>query len=145
MTLYMCLESLVDCMKQNLSSLTYCVMLCCVMSCRYVLHCRFDMLWPICDDFLYVFRKSSRLHETNLEFTYILCNVMLCHVMSLCNVEASKCINILTNMIRCRFFCPTMHNGLKSTVLFVASLLASKRCSAARAQPHRSAWRELQK
>ena len=37
MTLYMCLESLVDCMKQNLSSLTYFVMLCCVISCRYVL------------------------------------------------------------------------------------------------------------
>ena len=102
--------------KRNFSLLTQVIMKCSVVSCRYVLHCRIDMLWSLCydmwrlsicvqqvqssvcmkpscvylhiwscllcyvmslcaccrfymlrilcDDFLYEFRKSSRLHET---------------------------------------------------------------------------------
>ena len=70
MTFYMSLESLVDCMKQKLQ---FAYIRCHVML-RY-----FYRSVPVvdskcygpyamtCDDFLYVFRKSSHLHETHLE------------------------------------------------------------------------------
>ena len=41
-----------------------CCVLCVVCCVLCVACCRFDMLRTLCDDFLYEFRKSSRLHET---------------------------------------------------------------------------------
>ena len=45
------------------------VMLCYLMLSHVMLCC--VMLWAICADFLYVFRKSSRLHERNFGLFYI--------------------------------------------------------------------------
>ena len=47
----------------------YYVMLCYIMLSHVMLCC--VMLWATCADFLYVFRKSSRLHERKLWFLYI--------------------------------------------------------------------------
>ena len=56
------------------------VVSCCVMTCHdilsYVISCHdvicYAVLWAVRADFLYVFRKSSRLHERIHGFLYIL-------------------------------------------------------------------------
>ena len=61
--------------RKQLRTWLYYVMSCHVMSCHVML-CYIllyhVMLWAIRADFLYVFRKSSRLHERKLWFLYIL-------------------------------------------------------------------------
>jgi len=65
MTFYMSLESLVDCMTQKssvyLHKLSCYVLLCHVVMCCIVELICYDLYAMTCDDFLFVFSKSSHL------------------------------------------------------------------------------------
>ena len=92
----------------------------------YVMACKVILWWAIRADFLYAFRKSSRLHERKLWLLYIFFGLQTCFKML--QKMHQVCFNIAScvfKLLQCSFkSAPKLfHNGLKTAPTIASKLL----------------------